>query len=231
VRARATAFIILFLLLPQISGGVGIGVGGGQPVVARAGERVTVEIYCSLANENDENAFFTIGGVCVYDANGSPAPPGWFENFEIDPPLENLTDPSGTVTKEANFFFPNPFKFVVKNSPTPPQNMPPEIENYADCWVLLAPGWVPHKRVRVSFDISPDVYEGEYVVVVSVSSQAVNPGGMVPGTAASEGKVRLIVKGKKPPTPPLPVALTVLVICVVGTCLLLGLKVRKRIRI
>lgn len=192
-----------------------------------AGTRVTVEAYCFIDGENDENGFVTFTGVQVYYETGENAN-RWFENFTVYPPIENVRSPENVVAP-ANFFLPNIRKYI-ENVPAPPTSFPPEIENFVDIWIYSG-GWIPAKRVLVSFDISPEAYTGKYKLYLNFS---IRPVVQEEGTSicvSNSARIDLRVTGRAPPTPPIPTWLTGVLVFAVLVMALILLKMRRRIRV
>lgn len=145
-------------------------VAGGAGVFAHSGENLTLEFYVSVSSPEQDNAWVRIPmeSIEIVREDNMPVEPVWFENFRVDPPLENfVVSPYGDVVT-ANFFMPNLENFRIR-SPVPPENIPEEIENYADCYIASwGDSWIPARRIRVSFDTSPSAPRGEYKLYLSV---------------------------------------------------------------
>jgi hypothetical protein len=189
---------------------------------------VTVAAYCFIDGENDENGFVTFTGAQVYYETGENVD-RWFENFAVTPPIENVRSPENVVAP-ANFFLPN-IRQYIENTPVPPTSFPPEIENFVDIWIWGSRGWIPAKKVLVSFDISPEAYTGRYKLYLNFSIRPVVQEEETSICVSNSARIDLRVTGRAPPPPPIPTWLTGMLIFAVLLMALILLKMRRRIRV
>jgi hypothetical protein len=187
-----------------------------NPVNLRAGERATVEVYVLNAQENDFETYVRIDVLGVFDKEGNPVNPHWFENFTVEP---------------ENFFLPNLYKYRIWQYENVPTSIPKEAENFFDRYYWSGDSWFPVKTVRVSFDISREAHMGEYFL--KVQPRGTMGGGQISVDLGPEAKIPIRLAGPAPPPKPIPVLLTLIILVIVIAILVVLRPVlrKKRVKI